>query len=175
MVPPRLARKMSVMSVGTTPPLGSRTNSGGTRSPARFAAPRGRGGDRGVPRGCREPAAPLGPAGGAGSAHPLRTRRLGRGARGGLGLRQGACPYSGPSAGAELLRAKDERAYRRSFSPTRPRKRVADSLLLRCSSSKSTRRPPKSPIHSRESRKRGGAGSSRPEPADPQRGRASLT
>ena len=32
-----------------------------------------------------------------------------------------------------------------------------------------------SPIHSRESRKRGGADSSRPEPADPQRGRASLT
>ena len=57
------------------------------RSPARFAPPRGRGNDRSVPRGCREPAAPLGPAGGAGSAHPLRTRRLGRGARGGLGLR----------------------------------------------------------------------------------------
>ena len=62
----------------------------GTRSPARFAPPRGRGGDRSVPRGCPEPAAPLGPAGGAGSAHPLRTRRLGRGARGGLGLRLAA-------------------------------------------------------------------------------------
>ena len=54
-------------------------------------------------------------------------------------------------------------------------KKGTRSLLLRCSSSKSTRRPPKSPIHSRESRKRGGADSSRPEPADPQRGRASLT
>ena len=57
----------------------------GARSPARFAPPRGRGGDRSVPRGCPEPAAPLGPAGGAGSAHPLRTRRLGRGARRGAG------------------------------------------------------------------------------------------
>ena len=73
------------------PLLGSPYNSGGARSPARFAPPRGRGGDRSVPRGCPEPAAPLGPAGGAGSAHPLRTRRLGRGARGGLGLRL-ACP-----------------------------------------------------------------------------------
>ena len=94
MVPARLAEKMSVMSVGNSPFSAHRTISffsGVTRSPARFAPPRGRGGDRSVPRGCPEPAAPLGPAGGAGSAHPLRTRRLGRGARGGLGLRL-ACP-----------------------------------------------------------------------------------
>ena len=57
----------------------------GARSPARFAPPWGRGGNRSVPRGCPEPAAPLGPAGGAGSAHPLRTRRLGKGARRGAG------------------------------------------------------------------------------------------
>ena len=88
--PGRLAQKMSVVSVGTSPPSAHRTISffsGGARSPARFAPPRGRGGDRSVPRGCPELAAPLGPAGGAGSAHPLRTRRLGRGARRGLGLR----------------------------------------------------------------------------------------
>ena len=113
------------------PLLGSPYNSGGARSPARFAPPRGRGGDRSVPRGCPEPAAPLGPAGGAGSAHPLRTRRLGRGARGGLGLRQGACPYLRPSAGAELSGSIDERAYRRSFSPRRRRKRVCRYTLLR--------------------------------------------
>ena len=67
------------------PPLAIVLRERGTRSPARFAPPRGRGGDRSVPRGCPEPAAPLGPAGGAGSAHPLRTRRLGRGARRGAG------------------------------------------------------------------------------------------
>ena len=70
---------------------------------------------------------------------------------------------------------RSERAYRRAFARSPLKKKGTRSLLLRCSSSKSTRRPPKSPIHSRESRKRGGAGSSRPEPADPQRGRASLT
>ena len=102
MVPARLAEKMSVMSVGTSPFSAHRTiaaRSGGARSPARFAPPRGRGGDRSVPRGCPEPAAPLGPAGGAGSAHPLRTRRLGRGARGGLGLRLACRRYLLGSAG----------------------------------------------------------------------------
>ena len=74
-----------------------------------------------------------------------------------------------------LRAAADERAYWWHSRQAHPKKKGTRYTPPRCSSSKSTRRPPKSPIHSRESRKRGGAGSSRPEPADPQRGRASLT
>ena len=44
--PDPVGRKISVMSVEIAPPLGSPSNSGGARSPARFAPPRGRGGDR---------------------------------------------------------------------------------------------------------------------------------
>ena len=49
MVLPRLVRKPSVMSVDPPAPWapGQITNSGGTRSPARFSPPRGRGGARG--------------------------------------------------------------------------------------------------------------------------------
>ena len=61
--------------------------SGGTRSPARFAAPRGRGGDRGVPRGCAEPAAPLGAAGSAGLVRPVPNGWVGPGRGVGVGLR----------------------------------------------------------------------------------------
>ena len=127
------------------PLLGSPYNSGGARSPARFAPPRGRGGDRSVPRGCPEPAAPLGPAGGAGSAHPLRTRRLGRGARRGAGpptcLRRSnteegrvCAPFCGGSI-----------APTRSFVRRgRWGKRVPDTLYRNAPSSKSTGRPQKS-------------------------------
>ena len=48
MAPPRMARKMFVMSVETPARGAPPYNSGVTRSPARFAAPRGRGGDRSV-------------------------------------------------------------------------------------------------------------------------------
>ena len=63
------------------------TNSGGTRSPARFAAPRGRGGDRGVPRRRCEPAAPLGAAGSAGLVRPVPNGWVGPGRGVGVGLR----------------------------------------------------------------------------------------
>ena len=175
MVPPRLARKMSVMSV--EPP--ARGAPGGTAA-ERVHRPGSRrlGGVEAT--GASPGVAASRPHRSGPRAGPVRRTPCARGAWGGerAGGWASDLPASLKYGGGPVLCSilwRSERAVPYGCPPRFRVKKGTRSLLLRCSSSKSTRRPPKSPIHSRESRKRGGAGSSRPEPADPQRGRASLT
>ena len=80
MVPPRVAQKMSVVSVVSVESMalfGSRAKSGGTRPAARFGPPRGRGGDRGVARHRAQLAGPPRGAGGAGGGPGGPVGRMG--------------------------------------------------------------------------------------------------
>ena len=79
MVPPRVAQKMSVVSVESMAFLGSRARakSGGTRPAARFSPSRGRGGDRGVARHRAQLAGPPRGAGGAGGGPGGPVGRMG--------------------------------------------------------------------------------------------------
>ena len=166
MVPARLAEKMSVMSVGTSPFSAHRTIAAervhiAFTGPVRAASGAWRRPERpqGLPRAGRTARARGRGRVGAPPAH----------AAPGEGSAPGGwasdLPASLKYGGGPVLCStgwRPGRAYQK-FCPPRPMgKKGTRSLLLRCSSSKSTRRPPKSPIHSRESRKRGGAGSSRP-------------
>ena len=179
MVPARLAEKMSVMSVGTSPFSAHRTIAA-ERVDYAFTGP-----VRAASGAWRRPERPQGlPRAG----RTARTRGRGRvgappaHAAPGEGSAPGGWASDLPALGNSGLVPEQPtsmrwcaRAYQQGFRGTPLGKKGTRYTPPRCSSSKSTRRPPKSPIHSRESRKRGGAGSSRPEPADPQRGRASLT
>ena len=77
MVPPRVAQKMSVVSVESMAFLAPRTIHGGKRPAARFSPPRGRGGDRGVARHRAQLAGPPEGPGGAGGGPGGPVGRMG--------------------------------------------------------------------------------------------------
>ena len=77
---PAKTRPTVIFPLSCYPPPGYSTWGAAERAHRpRFAAPRGRGGDRGVPRGCAEPAAPLGAAGSAGLVRPVPNGWVGPG------------------------------------------------------------------------------------------------